>query len=98
MSRKKKKKAKKQNKAFAGSFVARAVPQVQPRQCHWVVTAKADVTAFRALYGISRNYAGTTDRWCGGSTWRATAPFCSRRCRVHCCSALPKERVRHYFS
>jgi len=64
MSRKKKKKAKKQNKAFAGSFVARAVPQVQPRQCHWVVTAKADVTAFRALYGISRNYAGTTDRWC----------------------------------
>jgi hypothetical protein len=62
MSRKKKKKAKKPNKAFASSFVARAVPQVEPRQCHWVVAVKADVTAFRALYGISRNYAGTASR------------------------------------
>jgi hypothetical protein len=57
------KKSKKQNKAFAGSLAARAAPKVEPRQCHWVVTAKADATAFRPLYGIARNYAGNTDRW-----------------------------------
>jgi hypothetical protein len=60
----KKRKAKKQNKTFAGSFVVRAVPQGEPRQCHWVVTVKANVTAFRPLYGIARNYGGATDRWC----------------------------------
>jgi hypothetical protein len=58
------KKKKKPNNAFAGSFVARVVPQGEPRQCHWVVTIKANVTAFRPLYGLARNYADATDRWC----------------------------------
>jgi hypothetical protein len=61
MSRKKK--SKKQKKPLGGTFVARAVPEAKPRECYWLVTAKANVTAFRALYGIARNYAGTTDRW-----------------------------------
>lgn len=60
----KKKRVKKQNKAFRGTFAAQPVPKGEPRQCHWVVTAKADVGAFRTLYGLSRTYAGDTDRWC----------------------------------
>lgn len=64
MSQKKKKKEKKQSKVFPGSFVARPEPQVEPRQCYWVVSVKANLTAFRSLYGLARNYAGATDRWC----------------------------------
>ena len=64
MSRKKKKETKKQNKAFPRTFVARTAPEVEPRRCHWVVTAQSDHAAFHTLYGIARNYAGVTDRWC----------------------------------
>lgn len=64
MSRKKKKKLKKQDKAFPRTFVAQQVREVEPRQCYWVVTAEPDVTVFRRLYGMARNYAGMTDRWC----------------------------------
>lgn len=36
----------------------------EPRECPWVVTAKTNVTAFNSLYGVAKNYAGATDRWC----------------------------------
>ncbi|MHC2842816.1 hypothetical protein [Bradyrhizobium diazoefficiens] len=65
MSRKRKKaKNTKKAKAFTGSFVAQAVPEAKPRQCPWLVSAKADTAAFRRLYGVARHYAGASDRWC----------------------------------
>jgi hypothetical protein len=42
----------------------KAAPEVNLRQCPWLVTAKTDVRAFRALYGVMRTYAGASDRWC----------------------------------
>ncbi|MBR0751586.1 hypothetical protein JQ604_05285 [Bradyrhizobium jicamae] len=64
MSRKRKK-ANKPKKTFAGSLVARPpTPQPEPRVCPWLVTSKTDTTAFSRLYGVARHYAGASDRWC----------------------------------
>ncbi|MGT2438154.1 hypothetical protein ACU4GH_22595 [Bradyrhizobium betae] len=62
--RRKRKRAKKTKRAFAGSSVAQAVAKAEPRQCPWFVTAKTDTAAFQRLYGVARHYAGASDRWC----------------------------------
>ena len=60
----KKRKASKRDKTFLRTSVAQAVPEIKPRQCPWVVTAKPDGAAFRTLYGVARHYADVIDRWC----------------------------------
>jgi hypothetical protein len=57
-------KAKKPNKKLLYSVARPAAPVVEPRNCPWLVTAKADLAAFRELYEAARRYARATDRWC----------------------------------
>jgi hypothetical protein len=63
MSRKRKSAKKPKNKAARKSAlkpIGETMSEAKPRQCPWVVTAKTGVTAFNSLYGIARNYSGST--------------------------------------
>jgi hypothetical protein len=62
MSRRKKR--AKSEKTSPPMVVRQPAPEAKTRQCPWIVTAKTGVVAFRPLYGVARNYAGSTDRWC----------------------------------
>ena len=54
-----KKRQTKPKKTFSPKVVTPVVPKAEGRQCPWVVTAKTGVEAFRSLYEVARNYAGS---------------------------------------